>query len=294
MFVDNLLLTRLPRVTAATSSCAIHDFEDLFSLTEVALPHLNAGHDKVVYRLLLCCSGDPQSNCERQCGGIGVCWPGCTATTVQRRKGHNCAARVSITATLQHISDGVRLVTFTGTHVAAGDEPRPPPLLALRPDASTMRALVQTCRRGRDIPSTALQTLEVDLKEARDQCVTAQPDLHNGRYNVNKRKLEKAVGRAARDERGGDVGVTLGDWGRSNMLIREYLLPHPTHGPQNTHTTGADTYYLCGGRLKEPLLSEANGFKRLLPFCALQSARYGFGCSNVSVNVCLCSPRKKS
>ena len=67
---DNVLLARLPRLTAGSgSSSAKHDLEDLFSLTEVAVPLLNAGghrHKGVeveVYRLALCCTGDPQSNC---------------------------------------------------------------------------------------------------------------------------------------------------------------------------------------------------------------------------------------
>eukprot|EP00966_Prymnesium_polylepis_P263598 6089095-Prymnesium_polylepis.1 len=107
-------------------------------------------------------------------------------------------------------------------------EAAPPPLLSLRPDPSLKRSLVTDCKEGRETPATALQKLVPQLKTAQESAGSVgsgSPSLYNGRYNPPKMKVKNAVKFEARESRGGDESVELGDWGRTNMLIREHLIP---------------------------------------------------------------------
>ena len=78
-----------------------------------------------VYSLTLYCSGqghgrgtahDDCTNCLRACGGGGACMPGCAK---QRERGHCCAVRLILSATLESVLRHKIVVSFTGAHRAA-------------------------------------------------------------------------------------------------------------------------------------------------------------------------------
>ena len=215
---DPVLVSVVPVVPQdKTRQYGRRDHADLLELTMLGARRSGS---KQVYRLRLGCTGT-ESNCRRACGGLGVCIPGCADA---RKTGHFCSARVLVTATIDDVKARRLLVTLSGSHTPAGTEATPPPLLSLRPDPALKRALLADCE-GRETPATALQKLTPQLKSAQERAGSGSPSLFNGRYNPLKKTIKRAVKSEAKESRGGDVAAPLGDWARTNLLIREHLIP---------------------------------------------------------------------
>lgn len=102
------------------------------------------GASAICWREEWACSGasaynKAPPNCQRACGGIGMCEADCTAGS---RRHHNCTFRVIISASLEDVSHNRRRVEIKGA-------PRPPPLglpWRSRSPFSLVLPQVATCR----------------------------------------------------------------------------------------------------------------------------------------------------
>ena len=103
-----------------------------------------------VYRSVLACSGKSAHgkappNCQRLCGGIGMCFSDCADG---RGTLHNCAFRVEITASLEDAVAGRFKVRLFGTHVPEGTLQVPPPADGLHAAPHITAALTRDCLGG--------------------------------------------------------------------------------------------------------------------------------------------------
>ena len=186
---------------------------DGLQLTAAGQALLATAPTRQVYRAGLACSGQSLNskappNCQRACGGIGVCFHGCTDS---RDRHHSCAFRIEITASLQDVDAGRFHVQVSGTHVPEGTVHVPPPPDGLKALPSVISALTRECLGG-STPTVAVNNTAANLGEGGAAASTRFVPLASTVSGRAKRERRK--------ERGG----TTDDISRIDRLVRQHLI----------------------------------------------------------------------
>uniref|UniRef100_A0A7S2MB36 Uncharacterized protein n=1 Tax=Haptolina brevifila TaxID=156173 RepID=A0A7S2MB36_9EUKA len=128
--IDGEMVVHRPAVVplVGNSDAVRHDLLDHFELTKRGIRQAQYNQTQLIYTRELYCfgrskdrreGGPPRPNCERACGGLGVCAPGC-AGPLTNDHSHHCGARVSICTTPQLLYRGLMRVALVSDHHSQG------------------------------------------------------------------------------------------------------------------------------------------------------------------------------
>ena len=186
---------------------------DALQLTAAGTARLVASPTLQVYRQELACSakslhGKAPPNCQRVCGGIGVCTDDCAKGHTRH---HGCAFRITVTASLEDVAAGRYHVQLSGTHVPDGTWAMPPPPNGLKTAPHVTARLARHCIDG-IFPTVAVNN------EAKN--LGALNGVSSTRFLPPTKVLSARVKRERREER----GACITDLHRVDRLVREVLI----------------------------------------------------------------------
>ena len=211
--VNRLLVDRVPFEPDGKKSLC-----DRLQLTAAGLALLDSAPKRQTYRKVLACSakslyGKPHPNCQRECGGIGMCFSDCTES---RDRHHGCTFRITITASLQNVDDGRFHVQLSGGHVPDGVWPVPPPTTGLKTVPYITRELATECLRLGSLPTVSVNG-KASALDKNDSVVRVGAST---RFVPPAKAVAGRVKRMRRQERGDNVA----DLARVDTLVREQLI----------------------------------------------------------------------